>query len=144
MRALIVVCCSALLAVSHPALAEDCDASRLGAVHRITETQARLESVLIPYEAAVLSGNMAAFETLTEATVTSWQDLLTAIDQERKRLTALRCPLDSIPNEFALPAGWDTVRDIGAWNVIEVDRSIAMLNHQAGIGRRRPGWASAN
>jgi hypothetical protein len=142
MRALVVACCLVLWVPLRPAVAEDCGASRQTAAQRIAEAQSRLEAVLVPYEAAVMSGNLVAFENLAEDTVLPWDDLLATIARERANLASLRCATDGIPNEFALPSGWDMVRDIGAWQVIEVDRSIAILNHQAGMGRRRPGQAS--
>ncbi|MBM6595461.1 hypothetical protein [Microvirga pudoricolor] len=142
MRALVFACCLVLWVPLRPAVAEDCGASRQAAAQRIAEAQSRLEAVLAPYEAAVTSGNLVAFESLGEATVQPWDNLLAAIVSERASLARLRCPTDGIPNEFALPNGWDMVRDIGALHIIEVDRSIAILNHQAGMGRRRPGQAS--
>ena len=46
------------------------------------------------------------------------------------RLRGVPCSLDGIPDLARLPAGWDTVRDIGAWQVVDVDRNIAALNAQ--------------
>jgi hypothetical protein len=135
----LALCCvafSALAALACPAAANDCDARRSAAAERIAKVQARLEAKLDPYEMAVITGNLRAFEEVAQWTISPWEDLLTAISQERQRLVAISCPLDGIPDANRLPPGWDTVRDLGTLHVIEIDRAITILNHQAGVARK--------
>ena len=144
MRSLALCCVAlALVASAYPAAAGDCDASRSVAAERIAKAQAQLEARLDPYEMAVITGNLRAFDEVAQWTIGPWEDLLMAISQERQRLAALPCPIDGIPDANRLPPGWDTVRDIGALHVIEIDRAIAVLNHQAGVARKPTTEASA-
>jgi hypothetical protein len=135
MRAL-ALCCLALSAFLSPALAENCDAEHYAAAQRIQDAQAKLDLELGPYEAAMYSGNLRAFDEAAQWTVGPWEDLMATISQERRRLFAIPCSLTGIPDAAKLPPGWDTVRDIGAWQVIEVDRNLTILNHLAGVARK--------
>jgi hypothetical protein len=117
-----------VLAGPLPASGEDCHAERFAAAAIIQHATDQLETELGPYEAAVIAGDMRAFDAAAQWVVGPWENLIATITQERARLRRVPCSLDGIPDLALLPAGWDTVRDIGAWQVVDVDRNIALLN----------------
>ena len=142
MRAL-VLCCVVLSAFQSAALAENCDTDRHVTVQRIRDAEARLNLELGPYEAAMYSGDLRAFDEVAQSTVGPWEDLIATISQERRRLSTIPCSLDGIPDAARLPPGWDTVRDIGASQMIQVDRNVTISNHEASVARERTAHALA-
>ncbi|MET0745579.1 MAG: hypothetical protein ABWY78_19570 [Microvirga sp.] len=132
MRPMFVAAAAGFLGLStalpRPVAAEDCHAERYAAAAAIQHATDQLEVELGPYEAAVITGDIRAFDDAAQWVVGPWEHLIGTITRERARLRAVPCPLDDIPDVARLPAGWDTVRDIGAWQVVEVDRNIALLN----------------
>ncbi|MBM6594271.1 hypothetical protein [Microvirga pudoricolor] len=119
--------------LSTGASAEDCAAERYAAAQDIQTATGALEAELGPYEAAIFAGDVEAFDAAAHWVVGPWQDLLAIVDRRRARLSAAGCPLHGIPEEARLPGGWQTVRDIGIWQAIGVDRNITMHNAAARI-----------
>ncbi|MET0744720.1 MAG: hypothetical protein ABWY78_15225 [Microvirga sp.] len=117
------------------AVAEDCPADRAAADGRIGAAIRALERELDPYELAVRAGDLAAFETRAEPVARLWDGLLDTIHSERARIASIPCPVEGVPNEYRLPVDWDMVRDLGARQVVDLDRRIAELNAGSQRGR---------
>jgi len=134
MRSMLLVVATGILgfaaAAPMPASAEDCQAERYAAAAAIQHATDQVELELGPYEAAVITGDMQAFDDAAQWVVGPWEHLIGTITEARARLRGVPCSLEDIPDVARLPAGWDTIRDIGAWQVVDVDRNIALLNAQ--------------
>jgi hypothetical protein len=113
-----------------PATAEDCSAERFAAAQAIQRSTERLEIELGPYEAAVMSGDLREFDAAARWVVGPWEDLIAVIVRERARLRDASCPLEGIPDEARLPDGWETVRDIGARQMVDADRNFTIHNFE--------------
>jgi hypothetical protein len=127
---LLVIASAALAstAFSPSASAEDCVAERYAAAQAIQAATNAIEIELGPYEAAVMAGDLEAFEAAAQWMLGPWEGLFAVIAHEQSRLRGVACPLDSIPDRTRLPTDWETVRDIGVWQVVDIDRNITVRN----------------
>jgi hypothetical protein len=115
-------------AICAPAAAEDCDAKRYAAVQAIQAATDAIEIELGPYEAAVMAGDLEAFETASQWVLGPWETLFAVIAHQQSRLREAACPLDGIPDRIKLPSDWEMVRDIGVWQIVDIDRNITVRN----------------
>ena len=127
MPALAYVCCLILfwnpLALASEPSRGDCVAARSEAGDAISHDIQALGRTLEPYEAAIVAGNLIAFDEASPAVIRDWNDLLLTISRERDRMREAGCRDADLPNPSWLPSRWSVLRDLGAEHSVAQDRA---------------------
>ncbi|WP_201839339.1 hypothetical protein [Microvirga zambiensis] len=128
MHALAFVCCLIPFFWNPSALANepgrgDCDTARAAAGDAISQDIKTFGLALEPYEAAIMAGNLVAFDEASAAVVRDWNGLILTINRERDRMREAGCQDSDLPDPSWLPTRWSVLRSLGAEHSVAQDRA---------------------